>query len=300
MIQAVNGQPSGAPSLSLNQFASRFVSEFAEYLKSASTAGPATQAAAKPVEILPDADNAPLAASHTASPAASSTTPSATSSTGSSTTSTDLGDPDIQGWLNTFYSEGPQTAGGSGDPAAAAISYQAAAGAGSNYTSDTIYGPDQVYAQAVANQCGNSFATMTGQDPVNFTSQLPGIPDQQAQDTWDNMLAYENAVRLESGQPIDTSAYWSDPGPRTINGHTYTSQQLGYAGPCQSSGPEPIWISQADQVPGTDTFNVPGYQGTVSGIQPGRYYTLAQLQQAGLPSGQPDTQYYPGSWTQPS
>ena len=113
------------------------------------------------------------------------------------------------------------------------------------------------------------------------------------------MLAHQNALKLQSGQPIDTAAYWSDPGPLTIHGHTYTSEQLGYAGAAQSSGPEPIFISQSLQVAGTNTFTVPGYTGTVSGIQPGRYYTLEQLQQAGLPAGQPDAQMHPGSWATP-
>jgi hypothetical protein len=83
----------------------------------------------------------------------------------------------------------------------------------------------------------------------------------------------------------------------TVNGITYTSQELGYAGPGQSSGPQPIFISQANQIPGTNTFSVPCYNGTVSGIQPGRYYTLQQLEKAGLPAGQADGQAHPGSWT---
>src|ERR1022692_977981 len=59
----------------------------------------------------------------------------------------------------------------------------------------------------------------------------------------------------------------------------------------------PIYISQANQIQGTNTFSVPGYTGTVTGIQPGLYYTLQQLEQAGLQSGQPDAQFHPGSWT---
>ena len=113
------------------------------------------------------------------------------------------------------------------------------------------------------------------------------------------MMAEQNAQRLATGQAIDTAAYWSDPGSVKLDGTTYTSQELGYAGAAQSSGPEPIFISKANQVPGTDTFTVPGYSGTVKGIQPGAYYTLDQLVKAGLKAGQPDAQYYPGSWSLP-
>ncbi|MGA3044180.1 MAG: hypothetical protein ABSF54_25675, partial [Bryobacteraceae bacterium] len=123
----------------------------------------------------------------------------------------------------------------------------------------------------------------------------PGIPATAAQQAYDALLANENAQRLASGQPIDTAAYWSDPGPVSYDGVTYTSQELGYAGPGQSSGAEPIYISQA--IPGTNTFAVPGYSGTVTGIEPNRYYTLQQLEQAGLQAGQPDAQFHPGSWS---
>ena len=211
---------------------------------------------------------------------------------------TSLGDPDVQGWLNSYYAEqkanNPLAAS---DGLSAATSYQPAAGAGSNFSADSVYGPDQVYAQALANQVGNAFATLTGDKAAELTSQLPGIPSQQAQQEFDRRLALENLDRLQSGQPIDTTAYWSDPGPITTGGVTYTSQQLGYAGPGQSSGPQPIYISEADQIPGTNTFGVPGYDGTVTGITPGRYYTLQQLENAGLPAGQPDAQFHPGSWT---
>jgi hypothetical protein len=202
-----------------------------------------------------------------------------------------LGDPDVQGWLTGFYAE-------EGAPSASAnTSYQPAAGAVSNYPAGSIYGPDAIYAQAFANQAGNAFAGMTGDNPAQFTSQLPGVPSQQAQQEFDRRLAQENLGRLQSGQPIDTTAYWSDPGSITTGGVTYTSKQLGYAGPAQSSGPQPIYISDANRTPGTDTFSVGGYAGTVKGIQPGRYYTLQQLEQAGLPKGQPDGQFHPGSWT---
>jgi len=209
-----------------------------------------------------------------------------------------LGDPDVQGWLNSYYAErkanNPLVAS---DGLSATTSYQPAAGAGSNFSADSVYGPDQIYAQALANQVGNAFATLTGDKAAELTSQLPGIPSQQAQQEFDRRLALENLDRLQSGQPIDTTAYWSDPGPITTGGVTYTSQQLGYAGPGQSSGPQPIYISEADQIPGTNTFGVPGYDGTVTGIEPGRYYTLQQLENAGLPAGQPDAQFHPGSWT---
>ncbi|MGC9945042.1 MAG: hypothetical protein ABSF64_01485 [Bryobacteraceae bacterium] len=210
-------------------------------------------------------------------------------------TQSSLGDPDVQAWLNSYYAE--RTAANPQDGGAANIPYQAAAGAASNYSAGSVYGPDQVYTQALYNQNGYLFATLTGNNPANLTSQLPGIPSQQAQQAFDQSLAVENAQRLASGQPIDTAAYWSDPGPMTVDGHTYTSQELGYAGPAQSSGAEPIYISQGDLVPGTNTFSVPGYSGTVTGIKPDCYYTLQQLEQAGLKSGQPDAQFHPGSWS---
>lgn len=206
---------------------------------------------------------------------------------------TSLGDPNVQGWLNTYYAE-------QGSPSDANISYQPATGAGNNYGPSAVYGPDAIYSQALANQDGNSFAGSTGGSAAGLTSQLPGIPSQQVQQAFDQTLALENAGRLSSGQAIDTSAYWSDPGSITMGGKTYTSQQLGYAGPAQSSGPEPIYISEADRIPGTDTFSVGGYTGTVTGIQPGNSYTLQQLEQAGLPAGQPEGQFQPGSWTTPS
>jgi hypothetical protein len=159
-----------------------------------------------------------------------------------------------------------------------------------------VYGPEQIFTQAMANQAGNDFASKTGDNPAQFTSQLPGLPTAQAQNEYDSSLALENAQRLSTGQPIDTAAYWSDPGPLNYMGNTYTSQELGYAGPGQSSGPEPIYISQGDQIRETGTYSVPGYSGTVTGIQPNRYYTLQQLEQAGLKSGQPDAQFHPGSW----
>ncbi|HTT65902.1 MAG TPA: hypothetical protein VMG35_28825, partial [Bryobacteraceae bacterium] len=197
-----------------------------------------------------------------------------------------LADPDVQDWLNSYYAE-------RGDPNSASIPWQPAAGAGSNYNADSLYGPDQIYTQALYNQNGYLFATQTGMNPANLTSQLPPIPSEAVQNEYDHLLATQNAERLASGQPIDTAAYWSDPGPVTLNGVTYTSQELGYAGPGQSSGPEPIYISIGHQIPGTDKFSVPGYSGTVTGIQPNRYYTLQQLEQAGLQVGQPDAQYHP-------
>jgi hypothetical protein len=210
-----------------------------------------------------------------------------------------LGDPDVQGWLTSYYAEqlaADPTAGASG--LSANTSYEPAPGAGSNFAAGSVYGPDAIFTQALANQDGNAFASMTGDNAAEFTSQLPGIPTQQAQQQFDQRLAIENAGRLESGQPIDTTAYWSDPGSITAGGTTYTAQQLGYAGAAQSSGPQPIYISSANQV-GANTFSVPGYAGTVTGIEPGRYYTLQQLEKAGLQSGQPDAEYYPGSWTAP-
>ena len=201
-----------------------------------------------------------------------------------------LGEPDVQNWLDSYYTE-------IGAASFASTSYQPAPGAGSNYSADSVYGPDQIYTQALYNQGGNAFAALTGDNPANLTSQLPGIPSQPVQEAFDRDLALENAQRLASGQPIDTGAYWSDPGPLSFEGTTYTSQELGYAGPEQSSGPQPIYISQGDQIPGTNNFSVPGYSGTVTGIQANGYYTLEQLENAGLKAGQPDAQFHPGSWT---
>ncbi|HTQ53595.1 MAG TPA: hypothetical protein VMI94_03990 [Bryobacteraceae bacterium] len=234
-------------------------------------------------------------------PAAAAATAPASTNTSSEPSAADstptLGDPNIEGFLGSYYERPAQgTAEASAAAASAEISYQPADGAPTIYSPDWAYGPDQIYMQALANQAGNAFAEHTGMDPALVTAQLPGIPTVQAQQQFDGWLALNNAQRLASGQPIDTAAYWSDPGPVTYKGVTYTSAQLGYCGPGQSSGPEPIFISRANQV-GPDTYTVPGYQGTVKGIQPERYYSLQQLQQAGLQTGQPDTQYYPGSWS---
>lgn len=232
-------------------------------------------------------------ATKTARPAAPPATSADTTPQPASTdTGTDasLGDPDVQAWLNSYWKE-------QGAPSEADISYQSATGAGNNYPAGGIWGPDAIFAQALANQAGNAFAKLTGDDPTDLTSQLPGIPTQQAQNEYDQRLAMENAGRLASGQPIDTTAYWSDPGSITLDGTTYSSAQLGYAGLAQSSGPQPIYISCANEV-APNTFSVPGYTGTVTGIQPGRFYTLQQLQQAGLSTGQPDGQFHPGSWSE--
>jgi hypothetical protein len=222
-------------------------------------------------------------------PAASNDSSAASSSPGPANETT-VGKPDIQDWLNSYYAE-------MGDASEANAPYQAASGAPNNYPAGSVYGPEQIYTQALYNQGGNAFAALTGGNPADFTSQLPGIPTTAAQQEYDALLANENAQRLAAGQPIDTAAYWSDPGPVSYDGVTYTSQELGYAGPGQSSGPEPIYISQGEQIQGTNSFMVPGYNGTVTGIQPNRYYTLQQLEQAGLKAGQPDAQFHPGSWT---
>jgi hypothetical protein len=213
-----------------------------------------------------------------------------TAPTAPATAAASLGDPDVQGWLNSFYAE-------QGDAGAANLSYQPAAGAGNNFPAGSVFGPDAIFAQALANQDGNAFAQLTGDNPAGFTSQLPGLPTQQAQQEFDRRLSLENLERLQTGQPIDTTAYWSDPGPITTGGVTYTSQELGYAGPGQSSGPQPIYISPANEYGNSGTFAVPGYSGTVTGIQPGRFYTLQELEQAGLQAGQPDAQFHPGSWS---
>ena len=204
-----------------------------------------------------------------------------------------LGSPNVQAYLNSYYAQADTNSGGSG-VLSASTPYEPPAGAAPSALDEGLYGPDAIFAQALANQSANSFAAATGLP--NVAAQLPGIPSQQAQQAFDQNLAYSNALRLLAGEPIDTAAYWSDPGSFTIQGKTFTSAQLGYAGPGQSSGPEPIFISDANQR-GPDTFTVPGYSGTVTGIQPGRFYTLQQLEQAGLPSGQPDTQFVPGSWS---
>ena len=201
-----------------------------------------------------------------------------------------LGEPDVQDWLDSYWTQ-------QGAPSEAELSFQPAANAGSNFPAGTVYGPGAIYTQALDNQIGNSFATLTGMNPAGLTGQLPGVPTQQVQQEFDQALAIENAGRLASGQAIDTAAYWADPGSINFEGHTYTAQELGYVGPGKSSGPEPIFISTCNQIIGTDTFSVPGYNGTVTGIQPGKYYTLAQLEAAGLPAGQPNEQLQPGSWS---
>lgn len=211
----------------------------------------------------------------------------------------ELGSPNVQSWLNSFYAQ-QAALNMPGDQAMglnATVSYEPASGAADLYSPDSMYGPDQIYQQALSNQVGNQFATITGMNATDLTAQLPGIPTVQAQQAFDNWLAQNNAQRLASGQAIDTSAYWSDPGPVTLDGVTYTSAQLGYCGPGQSSGPEPIYIASNNQV-GANTFTVPGYSGTVTGIQPNRYYTLQQLEQAGLQAGQPNAQLNPGSWSE--
>jgi len=245
-------------------------------------------------------DAAQSAKTDTSSPASSmaTSTPASTASstTAAATTSTTLGEPDVQAWLTSYYTELAAT-----NPTISAqeanIPFQPTSGDATNYPAGSVYGPDQVFTQALYNQNAGEFATETGQDPNNFMSQLPGVPSAAAQQNWDWDLAINNAQRLANGQAIDTAAYWSDPGSINYDGVTYTAQQLGYAGPGQSSGPEPIYISQSDQVQGTNEYTVPGYSGTVTGIQPNCYYTLQELQQAGLPSGQPDAQYNPGSWS---
>ena len=202
-----------------------------------------------------------------------------------------LGDPDVQQWLESYCERGGAT-----NVTISPSSYQAAPGAGNGYQ-NCSYGPDAIYNQALCNVVGNAYAASTGDNAALFTSQLPGIPSKQAQADYDAELASKNLQRLESGQPIDTSAYWSDPGPLSAGGVTYTSAQLGYAGPGQSSGPEPIYLSSTSQIQGTDSFELPGYTGTVTGLQPGRYYTLQELEAAGLPKGQEGNQLNPGSWS---
>ena len=222
-------------------------------------------------------------------PTPSTDSGSGAASSAPATTQTGLGDPNVQGWLTSFYTE-------FGDASAANVSYQPGQGSANDFPTGSVFGPDAIFAQALSNQAGNSYATLAGISGATLTSQLPGIPTVPAQQQFDQRLALENLGRLQSGQPIDTTAYWSDPGPITTGGVTYTSAQLGYAGPGQSSGPQPIYISEANQV-GPDTYSVGGYSGTVTGIQAGRFYTLQQLEQAGLPAGQPDAQFHPGSWS---
>jgi hypothetical protein len=270
MIEAIHNQLFDAPALTPGQTAAGSAN-FAELF------GDATKTATQLVAQPP----APVTSGST------NTVPAA---------QTSLGDPDVQAWLNSYYAE--RTTSNPEDAESAQIPFEPASGAGSNYTANSVIGPDQIFTQALYNQNGYLFANMTGSNPASLTSQLPGIPTQQAQQEFDGELALENAGRLATGQPIDTAAYWSDPGSVTLDGQTFTSQQLGYTGPGQSSGPEPIYISQGDQVPGTtNKFSVPGYSGTVTGVQADRYYTLQQLEQLGLKSGQPDTQFQPGSWS---
>ncbi len=209
-----------------------------------------------------------------------------------------LGQPDIQSWLKSYYQELSAN-----DPFlsanASSTPYAAPDGAANNYPSGSVYGPDQVFTQALYNQNGYQFASETGQNASEFTSQLPGVPSLAVQQQFDSDLALENAERLASGQAIDTAAYWSDPGSLSYDGHLYTAQELGYSGPAQSSGAEPIFISDSDKIAGTNTYSVPGYSGTVTGLKPNGWYTLQQLEEAGLKSGQPDAQFHPGSWSLP-
>lgn len=235
-----------------------------------------------------------------AGPETSSTPASGLASAASSTPTggnVTLGQPDVQAWLDSYYTEMAAANPLGNYTGAANMSYESGQSSGSNFTANSVFGPDAIFAQALQNQAGNAFAQLTGGSAASLTSQLPGVPTLQAQNQFDQRLALENAQRLASGQPIDTTAYWSDPGPMTYDGVTYTSEELGYAGPGQSAGAEPIYISTANQV-GPNTYNVPGYNGTVTGIQPGRYYTLQQLEKAGLPAGQADTQFHPGSWSE--
>ena len=153
---------------------------------------------------------APAVSAGPASPAAS-TVPAA---------QTSLGQPDVQGWLNTYdlqsnkYIAGIQLDSlGNGAVAiqknsgAATTSYQPAQGAANNFPTGSVFGPDAIFAQAFANQAGNAFATMTGNSAEQFTSQLPGTPSEASQQEFDRRLALENLGRLQSGQPIDTTAY---------------------------------------------------------------------------------------------
>jgi hypothetical protein len=267
----------GRPS---SQTAADSSNEFAELFGAATS--PVTKQAAVPTASTDST-------STSTSTGSSASTGSSSSGSAAATTATSLGDPNVQGWLTSFFTE-------FGDASAANVSYQPGQGSANDYPTGSVFGPDAIFSQALANQAGNSYATLAGISGATLTSQLPGIPTVQAQQQFDQRLAQENLGRLQSGQPIDTTAYWSDPGPITSGGVTYTSAELGYAGPGQSSGPQPIYISEANQV-GPDTYSVGGYNGTVTGIQPGRFYTLQQLEQAGLPAGQPDAQYHPGSWT---
>ena len=245
--------------------------------------GDATETGTRPpMKTLPD-PNAPVDGAPS-SPAAPADPQAAAQPT--------LGNPNVQQWLDSYFARGTNAT-----VSIPPSSFEAAPGAGNGYE-NSYYGPDAIYNQALCNMAGNHFAKMTGINPALFTSQLPGIPSKQAQDDYDTMLAAKNLQRLESGQPIDTSAYWSDPGPITAGNRTCTSAELGYAGPGQSSGPQPIYLSVNSQIKGTNTFMVPGYAGTVSGLQPGRYYTLQQLEAAGLTKGQESNQFNPGSWTE--
>jgi hypothetical protein len=279
MIQAMNNQSVGVAERPQVQTAAGSA-DFAELFQDAAKAN--IQKMDRPTPLAASASGAAdIASAAQASSEPASTVPAAQAT---------LGEPDVQGWLNSYYA---QTA----DPGGANISYQPATGAANDYPATSAYGPDAIYRQALDNQNGNSVAGLTAIDPALYTSQLPGIPSQQAQQEYDQNLAMENAQRLSTGQAIDTSAYWSDPGSLNFEGTTYTAQELGYAGPGQSSGPQPILISAGDEIGTTGTYGVSGYSGTVSGVQPGLFYTLQQLEQAGLPSGQPDTQFHPGSWT---
>jgi hypothetical protein len=287
MIQAMSNQRFEAVERPSGQTATGSA-DFAELFQDAAKAN--IQKMDPPTPLAASASNAQASASNAQASASNAQASASDAQASASDAQATLGDPDVQGWLNTYYAQ-------IGDPTDAAISDQPATGAGNNYPDGSVYGPDAIYTQALDNQIGNSFAGLTGANAADYTGQLPGIPSPQAQQQSDHDLAMENAQRLSWGQAIDTSAYWSDPGSLNFEGTTYTAQELGYAGPGQSSGPQPILISAADEIGTTGTYGVPGYSGTVSGVQPGCFYTLQQLEQAGLPSGQPDTQFHPGSWT---
>ncbi len=273
MIQAMHHLRMEGIEKSIAPTAAKSETEFADMFGSAaSTGSPAGRLASGAGTSLPGAPKPPSSGSQ-------------------------LGTPDVQSWLNSYYAEQAAANPLGNYTTAASESYQPEKGAPTNFAIDGVFGPDAIFAQALQNQAGNAFTQMTGGSVTGLTSQLPGIPTPQAQTEFDRRLALENADRLASGQPIDTTAYWSDPGSITTGGTTYTSAQLGYAGAAQSSGAQPIFISTANQV-GPNTYNVPGYSGTVTGIQPERYYTLQQLEKAGLAAGQPDAQFHPGSWTQ--
>jgi len=182
MIQAMNNQSFGAIERPQVQTAAGSA-DFAELFQDAAKAN--IQKMDQPTPLAASAsDSVDIASAAQASSEPASTVPAAQAT---------LGDPDVQGWLNTYYAQ-------IGDSTDAAISDQPATGAGNNYPDGSVYGPDAIYTQALDNQIGNSFAGLTGANAADYTGQLPGIPSPQAQQQSDQELAMETRSGCRGGK----------------------------------------------------------------------------------------------------